>query len=67
MLDRDGSVICANEPAPSPLPLQRGYAELQHRPNEDQSSRIGRLLTLAFDQLGFQRLELRVTEKDPAQ
>ena len=63
ILDRDGSVICADEQRPRPLPLQRGYAELEHRPNEDQTSRIGRLLALAFDQLGFHLPELRVFDK----
>ncbi len=63
MLDRDGSVLFTEERKPRPvMPLKRGYAELNHRPNEDQTSRISQLLALAFDQLGFRWLELRVSD-----
>ena len=63
MLDRDGSLLCTETALPQPA-LNRAYMELPHKPEEDQSSRIGRLLALAFDQLGFRWLELRVSERD---
>lgn len=62
MLDRDGSLLCNTTHAPKPVPMKRAYAELAHKPEEDQTSRIARLLALAFDQLGFRRLELRVSD-----
>ena len=62
MLDRDGSLIHTTNQQPKSTPLKRGFAELDHRPDEDQTSRIGRLLALAFDQLGFRSLELRVSD-----
>lgn len=63
MLDRDGSLL-SNEPRkPKPAPMKRAYAELTHKPEEDQTGRIARLMNLVFDQLGFRRLELRVTDE----
>ena len=61
MLDRYGSVIHSTQAKPKPA-MKRIYAELPNEPNNDQSGKIGRLLALAFDQLGFRRLELRVTD-----
>ena len=62
MLDRDGSLLCTETRLAPPATLKRAYAELEHKPEEDQTSRIGRLLALAFDQLGFRWLELRVSD-----
>lgn len=62
MLDRDGSLVRTDTRKPKPAAMNRAYAELTHKPDEDQTNRIVRLLSLAFDQLGFRRLELRVTE-----
>jgi hypothetical protein len=64
MLDRDGSLLCTDSRKPKPAPMKRAFAEIQHKPEEDQSGRIVRLLALAFDQLGFRRLELRVSDQD---
>ena len=62
MLDRDGTVLCVEKPKPKPNAMKRAYAELPHEPDQDQTSRIGRLVDLAFDQLGFRRLELHVSD-----
>ncbi|MBA3471530.1 MAG: hypothetical protein H0T53_17990 [Herpetosiphonaceae bacterium] len=62
MLDRDGSLVHSDNRKPKATSMKRAYAELTHKPEEDQTGRIGRLLALAFDQLGLRRLELRVTD-----
>jgi hypothetical protein len=66
ILERDGSVLGRDRKLEEPQ-AGSGYAELTLQPDGDLSQRIGRLLTLAFDQLGLRRLELRVRDEEPGE